>query len=141
MIKEVVYKAAQRLKIETVLVANSPIHTPKIGLISSILVPKGADVADAYIVDEVSIEDLVITADIPLADLIVTKGATAINPRGELYTESNIKERLSMRNFMTGMREGGMSTGGPRPLGPQDKKRFASSFDRIMTKLTKRKHP
>ena len=133
-IKEIVYKASERLKIETILVANQAIAKPRSPLIKSIVVDKGPDVADQYIVDEMDPDDLVITQDIPLADLIVTKGGLAINPRGDLYTEDSIKERLSIRDFMTDLRDSGMQTGGPRSFSEQDKRKFASSFDKIINK-------
>ena len=137
MIKEVIFKAAIRLGIETILVANTPIRTPPHSTIKSIVVPKGMDVADEYIVEQISLDDLVITADIPLAALVVAKRAMALNPRGELYTEENVRERLSIRNFMTEVRDAGQITGGPRPLDLKDKKNFAASFDRILTKMVK----
>ena len=117
--------------------ANSYMTVPQGGLISSIQVDKGADIADFYIVENVSETDLVITADIPLAALIVEKGATAINPRGELYTEENVRERLSMRDFMKDLRDSGVNTGGPLAFGPKDKERFANSLNRILTKMRK----
>jgi len=119
------------------LVANSYMAVPMDALITSIQVDKGADIADFYIVENVTKNDLVITADIPLAALVVDKGATAINPRGELYTEENVRERLSMRDFMQGLRDSGVDTGGPAPLGVKDKERFANSFNRIITKMLK----
>lgn len=137
VIKEVVFKASFKLKIEVVMVANSYMSFPHGGLISSIQVDQGADVADSYIVDRVENGDLVITADIPLASLIIEKEAIAINPRGELYTEENISERLSMRNFMQELRDGGVNTGGPAPFGTKDKAAFANSLNNILTKLNK----
>jgi len=137
MVKEVIFKASFRLKIPVSLVANSYMTVPQGGLISSIQVDKGADIADFYIVENVSETDLVITADIPLAALIVEKGATAINPRGELYTEENVRERLSMRDFMKDLRDGGVNTGGPLAFGPKDKERFANALNRILTKMRK----
>ena len=139
MIKEVVFKSANRLKIETILVANSYRATPPSPYIKFIQVDKGADVADQYIVDHLEGSDLIVTADIPLAALVVEKEATAINPRGEIYTEENIAERLSVRNFMQELRDSGMDTGGPPPLGPKDKEKFTNSFDRTLTKLLKSK--
>ncbi|OIQ20957.1 MAG: DUF188 domain-containing protein [Bacteriovorax sp. MedPE-SWde] len=137
VVKEVVFKASFKLQVPVVLVANSYMATPPDSLITSIQVDKGADVADMYIVDNVSKEDLVITADIPLAALIVEKEATAINPRGELYTEENVSERLSMRDFMQGLRDSGIETGGPAPFGVKDKASFANSFNKIMTQKLK----
>jgi uncharacterized protein YaiI (UPF0178 family) len=138
MVKELIYKASFRLKVDVCLVANSYLTIPLAPNLSFIKVDSGADVADAYIVEHSSEEDLVVTADIPLAALIVKKGATAINPRGEIYTEENISERLSVRNFMQDLRDGGVDTGGPPPLGPKDKERFANAFDRIMTQLLRK---
>jgi len=137
MIKEVVYKATGRLKIEACLVANSFLNVPPSPYISFVQVDQGADVADQYIAQNVEKSDLVITADIPLAAIIVEKEVTAINPRGEVYTEDNITERLSVRNFMQELRDSGVKTGGPAPLGPKDKEKFTNSFNKTMTKLIK----
>ncbi|OUR96934.1 DUF188 domain-containing protein [Halobacteriovorax marinus] len=137
MVKEVIFKASFRLQLPVCLVANSYMSVPPESLITSIQVDKGADVADFYIVEHVGINDLVITADIPLAALVVEKNATAINPRGELYTEENVKERLSMRDFMQDLRDSGVNTGGPAPFGLKDKERFANSFNKILTKMLK----
>ena len=137
MVKEVIYKASFRLKVPVCLVANSYLQIPDAPNISFIQVDQGADVADQYIVDNMDIKDLAVTADIPLAALIVEKGALAINPRGEIYTEENISERLSVRNFMQDLRDSGVDTGGPPPLGSKDKENFTNAFDRIMTKLLK----
>ena len=124
MIKEVIFKASARVKVEVILVANCYIQIPQSPFIKLIQVGKGDDVADKYIVDHVDSGDIVITADIPLAAFIVEKGATGINPRGELYTEENVQERLSMRDFMKELRDTGRDTGGPAPLGVKDKGQF-----------------
>ncbi len=137
MIKEVVYKTSGRLKLKVTLVANSHLSIPLSPLIDFVKVDQGADVADLYIVEHTTKEDLIVTADIPLADLIVKKEATAINPRGEVYTEENISERLSVRNFMQDLRDGGLDTGGPPPLGPKDKEKFTNALDRLLTKMLK----
>lgn len=137
MIKEVIYKTSGRLNIPITLVANSFLQTPMTPLVNFIQVDQGADIADQYIVDNSSKEDLVITADIPLAGLLVEKEVTAINPRGETYTEENISERLSVRNFMQDLRDSGMDTGGPPPLGPKDKEKFTNALDRLVTKMLK----
>ncbi len=137
MIKEVVFKASARVQIEVTLVANSYMQTPDSPYISFVLVDKGEDIADTYIVDHVQPEDIVITADIPLAAFIVEKGAVGINPRGELYTEENVRERLSMRDFMKDLRDSGIETGGPAPLGVKDKSKFANAFNNILTKKLK----
>lgn len=135
-IKEAVFKAGARLQFHVILVANSHMWTPSSPLISLIQVEKGADVADFYIVDHVEEGDLVITADIPLADLIVKKNVTAINPRGEVYTEENIGERLSMRDFMKELRDGGgLVTRGPAPYSDKDRINFTNSLNKILTKL------
>ncbi len=138
MVKELIYKASLKSQIPVCLVANSYLTIPKAANISFIQVDQGADVADFYIVEHSKKEDLIITADIPLADLIVKKGAIAINPRGEIYTEENISERLSMRNFMQELRDSGVDTGGPAPLGPKDKERFANSLNKILTKMAQK---
>jgi uncharacterized protein YaiI (UPF0178 family) len=134
MIKEVVFTVSGRKKIPVTLVANSYMQIPLSPLVDLVQVSKGADVADFYIVEHCTDKDLVITADIPLAKLIVDKGAIAINPRGEIYTEENINERLSIRDFMTELRDSGMTTGGPAPLGQKDKILFTNSLDRLITK-------
>ncbi len=136
-VKEIVFKASLRLKVPVCLVANSYMTVPPGPLITFIKVEKGTDIADLYISTRVGLNDLVITADIPLAAMVVKKGATAINPRGELYTEENTGERLSMRDFMQSLRDSGVDTGGPGPFGPKDKERFANSIDRILAKLMK----
>ena len=137
-IKEIVFRASDRLEIPVCLVANSELPTPPSALISSVAVPQGLNVADNYIVTVVSPEDVVVTADIPLAAQVVEKGAVAIDPRGQLYDEDNVGERLSMRNFMQGLRAGGKVLGGPSSFTPADKQRFAATLDRLLTKKLKR---
>jgi len=137
VIKEILYRAVERVKISMVLVANQYIKTPSSPYISSIVVPQGFDVADEKIVELVMPGDLVITADIPLADFVVTKGAFALNPRGYLYTEDNIKQRLTMRNFMEELRSGGVDTGGPSSFSQKDRKAFANQLDKFLTKHNK----
>jgi uncharacterized protein len=134
VVRQVVFRASYRLQLPVCLVANTYMAVPDGGLVTSIQVGQGADVADSYIVEHVAKKDLVITADIPLAALVVEKGAMAINPRGELYTEENVRERLSIRDFMQDLRDGGMDTGGPPPFGPKDKELFTNSLNRILTK-------
>lgn len=138
MVKEVIFKASFRLKASVTLVANSYMNIPQAPNINLIQVEKGADVADFYIVENVQKEDLVVTADVPLAALVLEKGAVAINPRGELYTEENIGERLSMRDFKQELMDGGEMVGGPPPLGPKDKAKFTNAFDKITTKMIRR---
>jgi uncharacterized protein YaiI (UPF0178 family) len=137
MVKELVYKTSARLNIAVCLVANSYLSIPHSPNIRLVQVDQGADVADQYIVDHVEEIDLVITADIPLAALVIEKNAVAINPRGEVYTEDNMSERLSVRNFMQDLRDSGVDTGGPPPLGPKDKEKFANSLNNILTKMQK----
>ncbi len=138
VIKEVLYKAAKRVNIEMILVANRHIRVPRSAFIRAVQVGKGQDVADNEIAKKVTSGDLVITADIPLAARIVEKGAMGLNPRGELYTEENIKERLSTRDFMDNLRSSGIETGGPSAMGASDKQTFANSLDRILTKYKNR---
>lgn len=132
-----IFKTSFRLKIEVCLVANSSMFVPPSPLISLIQVEQGDEVADSYIVENSAVGDLVITADIPLASLVVEKGITAINPRGELYTEENISERLSVRDFMQELRNSGVDTGGPAPFGAKDKERFTNSLNKILVKMRK----
>ncbi len=134
-LKEIIYRASFRLKIPVILVANSYMSTPPGTLVRSIQVEKGSDMADHYIVENVKMEDIVITADIPLAAFIVEKGAVALDHRGELYTEENVRERLSMRDFMKEIRDSGVITGGPAPFGPKDVERFSNALHRLLTKL------
>lgn len=137
IIKEVLYKVSTRLNIPLYLVANSYLNIPLAPHIKLIQVEEGADVADAYIAENVEVGDLVITADIPLASLVIEKSAVAINPRGEVYTEDNISEILSMRNFMQDLRDNGMVTSGPAPFGPKDKEKFTNSLNKILTQMMK----
>ncbi len=137
IIKEHIFQTSFRQNIPVCLVANSYISIPLSPLINLIQVEKGDDVADFYIVEHVQENDLVITADIPLAALVVEKKAFAINPRGELYTEENIAERLSVRDFMKELRDSGMETGGPAQLGPKDKEQFANALNKIVARLKK----
>jgi uncharacterized protein YaiI (UPF0178 family) len=134
VVKEVVYKVSARLKIPVTLVANSYMNIPHDPLITFIKVESGSDVADMYIVEHLAASDLVITADIPLASEVIKKGALAINPRGELYDEENISERLSMRDFMKDLRDNGLVTGGPDAFGPKDRISFTNSLNKILTK-------
>lgn len=131
-IKEIVFKACLRLNLPLVLVANAYQTIPHHDLIRLIIVDKGTDVADQYIIDNVTSRNLVITADIPLAAKVVEKEAIAINPRGEIYTEENIGEILSMRDFMKELRDGGTITGGPSAFGPKDVQQFANSLNKLL---------
>jgi uncharacterized protein YaiI (UPF0178 family) len=134
VIKEILYRAAQREKVLLTLVANQPLRTPPSPLINTIQVAAGFDVADNRIVQQVAPGDLVITADIPLAAAVIERQATAINPRGEHYTQDNIRQRLAMRNFMEEMRSIGEVTGGPPPITQSDRQAFANILDRLLAK-------
>lgn len=131
-IKSILFKAANRTETETILVANQYIETPKSKFIRMKRVEKGFDVADTYIATACEPGDLVITADIPLAKLVVDKGAHALDPRGTLYHADNIGERLSVRNFMSDMRDAGLSSGGPASLGSRELNVFASKLDAFL---------
>lgn len=134
VIKEIIFRAAERLHIQTMLVANQMLRTPPSKFIRAIQVPSGFDVADRHIVDQLNPGDLVITADIPLASFVIERGAHALNPRGELYTTANIQERLTMRNFMEGLRSAGIETGGPAAFGQADRQAFGNALDRFLAK-------
>lgn len=136
VIKEILFRAANRTKIEVTLVANQAIRIPPSAYIKFIQVGSGFDVADNEIVKRLESNDLVITGDIPLAAEVIEKGAIAINPRGELYTEENIKARLNMRDFMETLRSSGVNTGGPPPLNQTDRQKFANQLDRLLTKYS-----
>lgn len=131
-IKEILYRAAERLKIALTLVANRPLRTPPSSYIRTVQVLAGFDVADKEIVQRVQANDLVITADIPLAAEVIARGALALDPRGELYTRDNIGEKLQMRNFMDQLRASGVQTSGPPALDQADRKRFADRLDRLL---------
>ena len=134
-IKEALYAISGRLQLEVVLVANSSMFIPPSPLIRLVTVKSGADMADSYIVEHVGTNDIVVTADIPLAALIVEKEAIALNVRGEIYTEENVRERLSMRDFMKELRDSsGLEIGGPESFGPKDKEKFLNSINRILVK-------
>ncbi|MGF1704444.1 YaiI/YqxD family protein [Enterovibrio baiacu] len=132
VIKEVLFRAADRTQTQVVLVANQGLRTPPSRFISSLQVEKGFDVADDEIVKRVEPGDLVITADIPLAAEVIEKKALALNPRGELYTLENIRQRLNMRDFMDTMRSSGVQMGGPAALNQQDRQRFANELDKFL---------
>ena len=132
VIKDILYRAAERLQIPMTLVANKPLRTPRSPFIRTLQVPGGFDVADNEIAKRVETGDLVITADIPLASDVITRGAHALDPRGDRYTPDNIRERLQMRDFMDGLRGSGVQTGGPAALDHADRKRFADQLDRFL---------
>jgi uncharacterized protein YaiI (UPF0178 family) len=134
-VKDICLRASDRLKIETILVANQRLQLP-VGYthISAIRVDGGPDVADRYIVEHAMSGDVAVTADIPLAALLVPKGVVVIDPRGEQYTLETIGERLSVRNFMDELRGSGIETGGHAAYGPRDKQAFANALDRVLTR-------
>ncbi|MCB2191671.1 MAG: YaiI/YqxD family protein [Deltaproteobacteria bacterium] len=132
-VKEVVFKASQRLSIPVTMVADRQVGRPTNSLVTMMVVPGDMDAADRYIAEHLEPGDLVITTDLPLAAQVVAGGAWGLNPRGELYTEENVRERLSMRDFMTNLREAGTVTGGPAPFGPKDRQRFNNALDRLLT--------
>jgi uncharacterized protein YaiI (UPF0178 family) len=134
-VKEVCFRASQRLALETILVANQRVQLP-LGYthLSTIRVGDGADVADHYIAEHAEKGDVAVTADIPLAALLVPKGVVVIDPRGEEYTPEIIGERLSVRNFMDSLRSSGVETGGHATYGAREKQAFANALDRALTK-------
>ena len=136
VVKEILYRAADRTGVQLTLVANQPLKTPASPNIRTLQVPRGFDVADDEIVKRVQAEDLVITSDIPLAAEVIDKGAHALSPRGELFTSDNIRARLNMRDFLDTMRASGVPTdGGPAAFSQRDKQEFANNLDRLLTKL------
>jgi uncharacterized protein YaiI (UPF0178 family) len=141
VIKEILFRASERLQVPVCLVANKKLSKHETHLIESIVVEDGFDVADDYIADHTAPEDLVITADIPLAARIVATGGVALDPRGELYTEENVGERLAMRDLMMELRAGGLVQGGPAQFSLTDRQRFASSLDRLLTQMLKGRRP
>ncbi|MGF1528426.1 MAG: YaiI/YqxD family protein [Candidatus Competibacterales bacterium] len=130
VIKEILYRAAQRTSTPLTLVANQVLRVPKSPHIQAVQVQQGFDVADSEIVRRAQKGDLVITADLPLAWEVIAKGCLALNPRGELYTRENIKARLTMRDFMDTLRASGVDTGGPPALHPRDRQQFANQLDK-----------
>jgi uncharacterized protein len=134
VIKDILFRAAERAEVPMTLVANKLLRTPSSKYIRSIQVPRGFDVADAEIAQRLAPGDLVITADVPLAADILARGGHAINPRGELYTADTIGERLALRDFLDQLRSSGTQTAGPAPLDHADRKRFADQLDRFLRK-------
>ena len=138
-VKEICFRASDRLKLDTVLVANQRIQLPPgYANLSAVRVDGGADVADLYIADHAELGDVAVTADIPLAALLVPKGVVVIDPRGDEYTAESIGERLSVRNFMDGLRSTGVETAGHGTYGQREKQAFANALDRALTRARKR---
>ena len=140
MARDILVRAALRLSVPLVFVANKAVRYEPSPLFSSLVVPDGPDIADDHIVKLALPGDLVVTADIPLADRVVTKGAYALNPRGKLYTEENIKEHLAVRDLLSELRDGGQissDTGGAPAYGQKDSRAFANQLDRLLVRLLK----
>ncbi len=133
-IKEILYRAAERTGVRLTLVANQPLRVPRSPSIEAVQVAAGFDVADGHIVGAVAAGDLVITADIPLAAEVVARGALALDPRGELYTSENVRERLGVRDMMEELRSAGLASGGPRALGKRERQAFANQLDRLLAR-------
>lgn len=134
VIKDILFRAAERTEVQVTLVANQAVHIPASRHVKFIQVASGFDVADNEIVKRLDVGDLVITGDIPLAAEAIEKGGLALSPRGELYTTDNIKARLNMRDFMESLRSSGVDTGGPPPLNHSDRKSFANHLDKLLTR-------
>jgi len=134
VIKDILYRAAERTQIQLTLIANQAMVIPKSRFIKSVQVSQGFDVADNEIVKRMHAGDLVITSDIPLAADVIEKGGVALSPRGELYTTDNIRARLNMRDFMESLRSSGVDTGGPPALNQGDRKAFANHLDSFLSK-------
>jgi hypothetical protein len=134
VIKDILFRAADRVQVDLTLVANQAVRVPRSRYIRAIQVPAGFDVADNRIVRELQAGDLVVTADIPLAAEVVDKGGVALNPRGELYTAENVRERLAMRNLMEELRSTGAVSGGPPTLSKTDRQNFANQLDRLLAR-------
>ena len=140
VIKEILFRAAERKQIPLTLVANKALQTPRSSLITAKQVGHGFDVADDYIAEQVRPGDIVITGDIPLAAEVLDRGGNAINPRGERYTNETIRQKLGMRDFMETLRSSGIQTGGPPPLNQADRRNFANELDRLLAQsVTSRK--
>ena len=137
VIKDILYRAAERAGLLLTLVANRPLQVPRSPWIRMVQVPRGFDVADNHIVSAAGTGDLVITADVPLAAAVVEKGAGALNPRGELYTRDNVQALLAMRNFMDTLRSSGVETGGPAAFSNSDRHAFAAALERWINAFSK----
>ncbi|CAB3862838.1 hypothetical protein LMG3410_02384 [Achromobacter aegrifaciens] len=138
VIKDILFRAAQRWQLPLTLVANQMLYTPPSPLIRAVQVPRGFDVADAHIAERASEGDLVITGDIPLAAQVLEKGAMALNPRGERYTPETIRERLALRDMMEELRASGVDTGGPAAFSQADRKAFANQLDTLLARTARK---
>jgi uncharacterized protein YaiI (UPF0178 family) len=137
VIREILFRAAERTGVAMTLVANKPVRIPPLRHIQFVQVPPGLDAADKRIVELMSAGDLVITADVPLAAAAIEKAGVALNPRGELYTSENVRERLSVRNFLDELRGSGVNTGGPPALSQRERQMFANQLDRLLARHVK----
>jgi uncharacterized protein len=140
VIKDILFRAAKRTGVLLTLVANQPVNVPPLGNIRTVQVASGPDVADSEIVRRLEPGDLVITADIPLAAEVIGKGGRALNPRGELYTEENVRQRLNIRDFLDTLRASGVNTGGPPAISQRDRQNFANNLDRVLAATDSRNH-
>lgn len=140
VIKEILYRAAERAQVQLTLIANQMLRVPPSPWIRALQVPAGFDVADQRIAEEAVAGDLVVTADIPLAAQVIAKGAHVLDPRGERLDAGNIQERLTMRNFMDSLRSGGVETGGPAAFSAADRQAFANRLDGLLRKLKQGRH-
>ena len=134
VIREILFRAAERTGVTMTLVANKPVRLPTAQNLHFVQVPAGFDAADKRIVELMTAADLVITADVPLAAAVIEKGGVALNPRGELYTSENVRERLSVRNFLDELRGSGVNTGGPAALSQRERQMFANQLDRLLAR-------
>ncbi len=138
VIREILFRAAERTGVTMTLVANKPVRIPTARNVRFVQVPAGLDAADRRIVELMAAGDLVITADVPLAAAAIEKGGVALAPRGELYTSENVRERLSVRNFLDELRSSGVNTGGPPALSQRERQMFANQLDRFLARRTAR---
>ena len=139
VIRDILFRAAERMKVEITLVANQYVQIPRSRFIKFTRVAQGFDVADNEIVNRMNNGDLVITSDIPLAAEVIEEGGYALSPRGELYTTDNIRARLNMRDFMESLRASGVETGGPPALSQSDRKAFANHLDKLLTRYAEKR--
>lgn len=137
--KDLVFRAAERLSVKTILVANAPLTIPRSTNVSTVQVKAGLDVADAWIAREAQPGDVAITADIPLAAELVRKGVTVIDPRGEEFSPDTIEERLTMRDFMQELRDSGVATKGPKAFDARARQQFANTLDRVLTRALRQR--
>lgn len=137
VIKDILFRAAERVRVPMILVANKLLRVPPSPYIRALQVPGGFDVADREIARRLEAGDLVVTADIPLAAQVIEQGGHALNPRGEFYSRENIRERLNMRDFMEGLRGSGVAVSGPPTFSQADRQAFANQLDRFLARLAK----